>query len=168
MDATGVSHIAICVRDLDKSLEFYRDVLGMRVTFDEVQDTTTGGLPYTYKHPRKTRRTVHVRYGEGRTAPSLVLTSHPGDQSDGEPIMLDQVGISHLSFTVRDLKGLARRAAFDALNGLEDFFVAERSESLRDIRFPFEDRELRCVLDNLEIPPKFSYSRLHSCPTVRQ
>ena len=72
-------------------LEFYRDILGMRVTFDEVQDTTTGGLPYTYKHPRKTRRTVHVRYGEGRTAPSLVLTSHPGDQSDGEPIKLDQV-----------------------------------------------------------------------------
>ena len=108
MDATGVSHIAICVRDLDKSLGFYRDILGMRVDFDEVQDTTTGGLPYTYKHPRKTRRTVHVRYGEGRTTPSLVLTSHPGDDSDGEPIKLDQVGISHLSFSVRDLKGLAQ------------------------------------------------------------
>ena len=38
MDATGVSHIAICVRDLDKSLAFYRDILGMRIIFDEVQD----------------------------------------------------------------------------------------------------------------------------------
>ena len=27
MDATGVSHIAICVRDLDKSLAFCRDIL---------------------------------------------------------------------------------------------------------------------------------------------
>ena len=107
MDATGVSHIAICVRDLDKSLGFYRDILGMRVDFDEVQDTTTGGLPYTYKHPRKTRRTVHVRYGEGRTTPSLVLTSHPGDDSDGEPIKLDQVGISHISFGVADVASLA-------------------------------------------------------------
>ena len=107
MDATGVSHIAICVRDLDKSLAFYRDILGMRVTLDEVQDTTTGGLPYTYKHPRKTRRTVHVRYGEGNTIPSLVLTSHPGDTADGEPIKLDQVGISHLSFSVKDVKALA-------------------------------------------------------------
>ena len=107
MDATGVSHIAICVRDLDKSLAFYRDILGMRVTLDQVQDTTTGGLPHIYKHPRKTRRTVHVRYGEGNTTPSLVLTSHPGDRSDGEPIKLDQVGISHLSFTVRDVKALA-------------------------------------------------------------
>ena len=107
MDATGVSHIAICVRDLDKSLAFYRDILGIRVTLDQVQDTTTGGLPHVYKHPRKTRRTVHVRYGEGNTTPSQVLTSHPGDQADGEPIKLDQVGISHLSFTVKDVKALA-------------------------------------------------------------
>jgi lactoylglutathione lyase len=107
MEATGVSHIAVCVRDLDRSLAFYRNILGMRVDFDEVQDTTTGGLPSIYKHARKTRRTVHVRYGPGRTAPSLVLTSHPGEDSDGTPIKLDQVGISHLSFTVPDVKALA-------------------------------------------------------------
>ena len=108
MDATDVSHIAICVRDMDKSLAFYRDILGMRVTLDQVQDTTTGGLPHVYKHARKTRRTVHVRYGEGSTTPSLVLTSHPGDRADGEPIKLDQVGISHLSLTVSDVKALAQ------------------------------------------------------------
>jgi catechol 2,3-dioxygenase-like lactoylglutathione lyase family enzyme len=28
MDATCVTHIGICVRDMDKSLAFYRDVLG--------------------------------------------------------------------------------------------------------------------------------------------
>ena len=106
MDATLVSHIAICVRDLEKSLGFYRDILGMRVTFDEVQDTSKGGLPSIYKHSRKTRRTVHVRYGEGHTSPSLVLTTHPGEQADGEPIKLDQIGISHLSFTVSDVRSL--------------------------------------------------------------
>jgi len=107
MDATGVSHIAVCVRDLDRSLAFYRDILGMQVDFDEVQDTTTGGLPSVYKNARKTRRTVHVRYGPGQTTPSLVLTSHPGEDNDGTPIKLDQVGISHLSFTVSDVKALA-------------------------------------------------------------
>ena len=30
--ATGVSHIAVCVREMDKSLTFYRDILGMKVT----------------------------------------------------------------------------------------------------------------------------------------
>jgi catechol 2,3-dioxygenase-like lactoylglutathione lyase family enzyme len=111
MEATGVSHIAICVRDMDRALAFYRDILGMRVTLDQVQDTTQGGLPHVYNHRRKTRRTVHVRYGEGHTTPSLVLTSHPGDRADGSPIKLDQVGISHLSFTVKDVKALAQELA---------------------------------------------------------
>ena len=106
MDATGVSHIAICVRDMDKSLAFYRDILGMKVDKDQIEDTTRGGLPHTYKHRRKTRRTVHVRYGDGHTIPSLVLTSHPGEAADGQPIKLDQIGISHLSFTVKDVKAL--------------------------------------------------------------
>ncbi len=132
MDATGVSHIAICVRDLDKSLEFYRDILGMRVTLDQVQDTTSGGLPHVYKHMRKTRRTVHVRYGsEGNTTPSLVLTSHPGDEADGAPIKLDQVGISHISFSVKDLKGLtAELIAKDVpLAGPLDSFTNAQGET---------------------------------------
>ena len=58
MNATGISHIAVCVRDLDKSLAFYRDILGMEVVFDQVQDTTTGGLPHVYQHVRQKRRTV--------------------------------------------------------------------------------------------------------------
>ena len=36
MDATGVSHIAICVRDLDKSLAFYRGILGMKSLMERV------------------------------------------------------------------------------------------------------------------------------------
>ena len=107
MEASMVSHIAICVRDVDRSLGFYRDILGMTVDFDQVQDTTTGGLPSIYQHARNTRRTTHVRYGPGKTAPSLVLTCHPGEEPDGEPIKLDQVGISHISFTVSDVKALA-------------------------------------------------------------
>ena len=106
MEATGVSHIAVCVRDLDRSLAFYRDILGMTVTVDQVQDTTQGGLPNVYKHQRKTRRSVHVTYGQSNATPSLVLTSHPGDQTDGDPIKLDQIGISHLSFNVRNINKL--------------------------------------------------------------
>lgn len=107
MQASMVSHIAICVRDVDASLRFYRDILGMTVDFDQIQDTTAGGLPSIYRHSRQTRRTTHVRYGPGKTAPSLVLTCHPGEQPDGQPIKLDQIGISHLSFTVPNVKALA-------------------------------------------------------------
>ncbi len=128
MEATGVSHIAVCVGDLDKSLAFYRDILGMNVTMDEVQDTTRGGLPSVYEHQRKTRRTVHVHYGQGHTTPSLVLTSHPGDQADGEPIKLDQVGVSHVSFTVNNLRGFADELiakGVEIAGGIEAFADAQ-------------------------------------------
>ncbi len=107
MEATGVSHIAVCVQDVERALAFYRDILGMTVTLDQVQDTTTGGLPSVYQHSRKTRRTVHLRYSDAGSIPFLVLTSHPDEDADGKPIKLDQVGISHLSFAVRDVKALA-------------------------------------------------------------
>ena len=106
MKATAISHIAVCVRDLDESLAFYRDTLGMKVTFDAIQDTSGGSRTQTYKHHRKTRRVAHVSWDEGQE-PYLVMTCHPGDPPDGDPIKLDQVGVSHFSFTVDDLPGLA-------------------------------------------------------------
>ena len=107
MDASAISHIAICVADLDKSLEFYRDILGMEVFADRIQDTTTGGLPHVYKHQRNARRQVNLAYRKGNVKPTLTMTSHPGDSPDGNPIKLDQIGISHISFTVPDVKSLA-------------------------------------------------------------
>ncbi len=92
MDAIGMSHIAICVRDMDKSLGFYRDILGMEVTFDGPTDPTEGGRPHNYKHARKARRRVSLSSGEDVPIPSLTLTSHPGEEPDGNPILLDQVG----------------------------------------------------------------------------
>ena len=34
MEATCVTHIGICVRDMERSLAFYRDALGMKVLGD--------------------------------------------------------------------------------------------------------------------------------------
>ena len=107
MDATGVSHIAICVADIDWSLGFYRDILGMTVGYDRIQDTTTGGLPHVYKHSRQTRRQVRLVIGEGENCPTITMTTHPGEDADGDPIKLDQIGLSHFSISVSDLKGLA-------------------------------------------------------------
>ena len=39
--------------------------------------------------------------------PALAMTSHPGDDADGAAIKLDQVGSSHISFSVPDVKALA-------------------------------------------------------------
>ena len=80
---------------------------GMRVGCDQLQNSTTDGLPNVYSQARSTRRTVHVRYGSGRAAFSLALTSHLGVEPDEAPIKLDQIKISDWAFTVGDVKALA-------------------------------------------------------------
>ncbi len=108
MPASAISHIAICVGDVDRSLAFYRDMLGFRVISDRVQDTTTGGLPHVYKNRHNQRRIVYLSYGEGDDTPRIVMTGHPGDAPEGEAIKLDQIGISHMSFTVPNVAELTR------------------------------------------------------------
>ncbi len=108
MPASAISHIAICVGDVARSLAFYRDMLGFRVISDRVQDTTTGGLPHVYKNRHNQRRIVYLSYGEGDDTPRIVMTGHPGDTPDGEAIKLDQIGISHMSFTVPNVAELIR------------------------------------------------------------
>ena len=107
MKATCVTHIGICVRDMDKSLAFYRDILGMQVLGDRMTDPTESGRSHNYKRVRQARRWVSLSYGEG-SSPPLTLTCHPGDEPDGQPIKLDEVGISHLSFGVQDVEGLTK------------------------------------------------------------
>ena len=109
MPALGMSHVAFCVRDMEKSLAFYQGALGFRVLHDRRQETTTGGLPHVYKHRRATRRQVTLAYGEGDARPQLVMTEHPGEPPDGEPIKLDQIGISHVSFTVPSVVQLTQQ-----------------------------------------------------------
>ena len=77
IQASAISHIALCVRDLERSLQFYRDGLGFQVTKDEVQDTSRGGLPHLYTDRHAQRRVVHLRYGNAQSVPFLVLTEHP-------------------------------------------------------------------------------------------
>jgi catechol 2,3-dioxygenase-like lactoylglutathione lyase family enzyme len=118
MPALGMSHMAFCVRDMAKSLAFYQEALGFRVLQDRRQDTTTGGLPHVYKHRRATRRQVALAYGEGDARPQIVMTEHPGEPPDGEPIKLDQIGISHVSFTVPSVAQCRPAVAGQGLSNL--------------------------------------------------
>jgi catechol 2,3-dioxygenase-like lactoylglutathione lyase family enzyme len=36
MPALGMSHVAFCVRDMEKSLAFYQEALGFRVLTDRI------------------------------------------------------------------------------------------------------------------------------------
>lgn len=98
----GVSHVAIGVRDMERSLRFYRDLLGLEVRYDNTQ--SIGGMPSLYAKPEKgKRRAAHLHYGSGESRGFLVLSEMPGG-TPGEAIKLDQVGISHFSWWVDDIR----------------------------------------------------------------
>ena len=134
MRAKGVSHIAVCVKDLEKSLEFYRDVLGMKVKMQATQQMARrpgAESAEMYQGPHEARTVANVWFegpnGE-EVAPFLVLTSHPGDDIGGDPIKLDQIGISHISFGVDDVAGVAAELQAKGVplaGNLSDFTNAE-------------------------------------------
>lgn len=105
-----ISHVAICVRDMDRTIHFYRDLVGLDLAFDQVQDTTAVyDHVYTGRHDR--RRIVCFR--TGATSPDSTTLYFQqyfgGDPVRGERIRLDDVGITHLSFTVPDLTAFTER-----------------------------------------------------------
>jgi catechol 2,3-dioxygenase-like lactoylglutathione lyase family enzyme len=147
MKATGVAHIAICVRDLEQSLHFYRDLLGMQVKLHTVQPMARrpgAASQAMYETGHEARTVANVWFDDPTTAaPFLVLTSHPGDHVSGQPIKLDQVGISHISFIVDNVKRVAEEliakgvsiagdlADFcDAQGNLRTFFVHDPDQIL--------------------------------------
>ena len=131
MKTRGVSHIALCVADLEKSLEFYRDILGLTVKLQTTQEMARrpgAGSTDMYERPRKARTVANIYFDEPATPqPFLVLTSHPGDEVGGEPIKLDQKGISHLSFEVENVKTYAEELIAKGVplaGAMEDFTSA--------------------------------------------
>lgn len=111
MQAKGVSHIAICVADLERSLHFYRDLLGLTVRMHTTQQMARrpgAESAEMYQRPRESRTVANVWFDDPETTePFLVLTSHPDSPVDGEPIKLDQIGISHISFAIEDVPAYA-------------------------------------------------------------
>jgi catechol 2,3-dioxygenase-like lactoylglutathione lyase family enzyme len=106
MTLGGVSHLAFGVSDMDRSLAFYRDQLGMEVMSDREQRTAPSDM---YADPERatSRRVAHLRWADDPDAPFLVLSSFP--TASGGALRLDQIGIHHVALWVRDLAAKAER-----------------------------------------------------------
>ncbi len=103
-----IEHFAIAVKDMEKSLRFYRDLLGMKLHSDKVSSIEEHANIFRDASKGK-RRHVQLVYGEGPGQGMVVVTEMPGG-SKGTPIMLDEVGISHISFEVDDVPAIAEKA----------------------------------------------------------
>lgn len=98
------SHLAIGVRDMDASLKFYCDVVGLSVAVDQTEDM---------KHPEfKTyRRGVYLRWATGDDDPFIVLDQTLGEGGDtSAPKKLFQIGVHHFGFWVDDVDAIVARA----------------------------------------------------------
>src|SRR5690242_11585224 len=115
MKPKSISHVAIGVRDLDRSLHFYRDLLGFEVAHEL---TEFAGDQYrleaiSERENRKFQVTV-LRYGKADPAPYgmseeacvISLVAPLGPPPTGSGIKIDQIGISHFGICVRGLDAI--------------------------------------------------------------
>ena len=97
--------MAIGVRDTDRALEFYRDVLGLAVTADRVEE-----FAQRAGHAPAQRRAVYLRWGEGPHSSYVVLDQHLTEETHGAATPLFDAGIHHFAFWIDDLDATLERA----------------------------------------------------------
>jgi methylmalonyl-CoA/ethylmalonyl-CoA epimerase len=103
MPVTNVSHIAIGVRDMARSLPFWTEVVGLHVSLDAEEELTIAG-----EHVR--RRAVYLREQEGPNEPFVVLDQQLTKPRSGEPKPLFDIGVHHFGFWVDGIDKIADRA----------------------------------------------------------
>ena len=104
MAVRGISHVAVGVSDMDTSLGFYRDIIGLRVTLD-AEEGAFGGDRSAYR-----RRAVYLRVDEGPDEFFIVLDQLLDTAPHGTPPRILQLGTHHFSFWVDDVTEMFERA----------------------------------------------------------
>jgi catechol 2,3-dioxygenase-like lactoylglutathione lyase family enzyme len=98
------SHLGICVSDLERSLRFYCDALG----FEKAESHVIGSeFARLMDFPDVVVISQFVR--RGPTAIELLAFQEPAPFGARERRPVNQLGLTHLSFRVRDVAGTAAR-----------------------------------------------------------
>src|SRR5262245_59910872 len=98
MAITGHSHVAIGASDMDKSIVFYRDVLGLKLTLDTEEK---GGGPYPFH-----RRAAYFRW-DGASPDGFIVLDHHLDRAPfGNAAEVYQIGVHHFALNTSDLQAI--------------------------------------------------------------
>lgn len=100
---TRPSHIGVGVSDMERSVAFYRDVVGLNIVLDYYEGSGSESSAELYGDRERGRRHVVLfRIGEFQDNCFLVLSVQEGAVR-GTPLEFDSVGIHHFAIWVRDL-----------------------------------------------------------------
>jgi catechol 2,3-dioxygenase-like lactoylglutathione lyase family enzyme len=101
MGIKAVSHVAVGVRSMERSLPFWRDVLGLPVVADQEESFGDFG---------GRRHAVYLRWGDETDASFVVLDEQLERPQHGEPAEIFSIGVHHFGFWVDDVETIAARA----------------------------------------------------------
>ncbi len=99
----AVAHIGITVRDMDKAIHFYRDLLGLKV----IGDVTFAGeeADILIGEDNVTLRAVYLRSPDDRKSPPIELLHFVEPIAKGEPYAgVANPGITEVAFWVKDIE----------------------------------------------------------------
>jgi catechol 2,3-dioxygenase-like lactoylglutathione lyase family enzyme len=103
------SHVGITVRDLDASVYFYHDVLGLEISTEPSPWFDGPELGHGVGVPGAALRQVCLRLGD--TQLELLEYRTPPSQT-GSPLLSHSIGASHVAFQVDDIE--AARVSLEA------------------------------------------------------
>ena len=115
MTPRSLSHVALGVRDFDRSLHFYRDLLGFQVAQEVTEfEGSEYHLGAISEWENRKFRVAVLRYGRENAGPYglseeasvISLVAPLGPPPTGTGIKVDQIGISHFGIWVKGLDAI--------------------------------------------------------------
>jgi glyoxylase I family protein len=102
MQIKNIRHIGIVVTNMDKSLEFYRDLMGLEPVIDFVEK---GEFIATLSNAKGINlRMVKLIAADGGMIELLQYISHPQDERGDNKLY--ETGPTHVAFTVDDVEAI--------------------------------------------------------------
>jgi catechol 2,3-dioxygenase-like lactoylglutathione lyase family enzyme len=106
MTVSRIDHVGITVSDVDRALDFYRDLLGLRVVADNT--ITEPAVAELLGLDSVELRIVDLDSGDGRIVELLQYLQPAGTRLDYES---SDAATEHIAFTVDDLAAIRARLA---------------------------------------------------------
>ena len=103
MKSKSVRHVGLVVKDVNKSLFFYKSLLGFEVEKDQIESGDY--IDFFLGLNNVKVRTIKMSLGSGSM---IELLHFDNPESDGDPLGLTNFGCTHVALTVDNLEALYR------------------------------------------------------------